>query len=166
MLSQFERLSLLNQYQLLAAADPRGGWNKNVAILQGGYSARYPEIFEALDPEMPEEDCRFVQDVLDMFDALQRPYVDSKSDVPDAFLFAGFDGNNEGAELRYTQFLRETEGRWSYVKVSGSDLNSHFPVKETYRRMMVEWQGQGSSHTLTKNQLDAVAKARTHPDNR
>lgn len=48
------------------------------------------------------------------------------------FRFAGFDGNHESEHLSATRFMIEDLGRFPSFK--GREVNSHFPVLESYRR--------------------------------
>lgn len=92
------------------------------------------------------EDVRFVTDVLDMWDFIEVAFEKmSKGDKSAVKLggkpfepkFNGFDGNNEGELLGIARFLIEKMGRFQRFKKRG--LNSHMPVREMYRRMLIEF---------------------------
>jgi uncharacterized protein YfbU (UPF0304 family) len=165
-LTEVERLSLLNQYLILDKVDPEGGWAKFAKIVQEGYSGRYSQLTEHLYNELSPQKSRFVEDVLSMFDALQRPYIDAKAEVPSELMFSGFDGNNEAELLGYTRFVIEDERRWVSVRTNGDGLNSHFPSIERYRRMLTKWQELGSGYQLSKSDIDAITGESPHPDQR
>lgn len=51
----------------------------------------------------------------------------------DHMTFIGFDGNSETEHMSIARFLIDDMGRWQAFK--GRELNSHFQVLDTYRRM-------------------------------
>lgn len=56
----------------------------------------------------------------------------------DLVRFRGFDGNTEGDYGRVAKFLIEDLGRFEDFK--GRNLNSHVPIMQAYRRMLVAFE--------------------------
>lgn len=137
--SDFERLTLAVQYRVLDKVDPGQGWSTLVEVLEHGYEGEYSRITDWLYPGLPADECRFVIDILAVYDALQRPYVENNKEVPSDLKFPGFDGNNESHLLGYFRFVLAQE-RFVYVKRMFDDGNSHGPFSAGYRRMVSAWE--------------------------
>jgi uncharacterized protein YfbU (UPF0304 family) len=163
-----ERLQLLNQYLILGRLDPNGGWDEQARIVQSGYTKQYWKLTEPLADEVSTDDCEFVEDVLSMYGAMQRPYVlaTPAEPVPADLQLPGFDGDNEGPQLAYAKFLMQDQGRWSDLAIGPHDLNSHSPTLDMYRRMVDEWTFLGAPDELRETHYEALANARAHPDHR
>ena len=64
--------------------------------------------------------------------------MDDKSIIDEINItFKGFDGNNEGRLMRFTQALKEND-RFTDIIEKGQ-LNSHSPKKNQYRKMLNNW---------------------------
>ncbi|MFS1026989.1 YfbU family protein [Enterococcus casseliflavus] len=69
-MDKFQRLSLVNQFELLAKFDDqnRSYYERKIEILREGYEYHYDdEIWSDLSEPLPKEDSRFVLDVLNMY---------------------------------------------------------------------------------------------------
>lgn len=165
MYSEYERLSLLNQYRILEKVDPEGGWGSFATILQYGYEGEYRQLTEWLHSPMSAEKCEFVINALAVFDALQRPWWNNFDQVPDDCKFSGFDGNIEGEYLSYFRFLREQENKFvNLVLTNNADLNSHFPTAAGYSRMITKWTEFDRTHELSAQQRAEILQARAHQE--
>jgi uncharacterized protein YfbU (UPF0304 family) len=160
MYSDTERLLLLNQYLTLQKLAPDEGWDEFVTIVQNGYEGQYRRLTEHLYEPLNEQECRFVEEAMATFDALQRPYADAGTPVPKDLAFPGFDGNNEAAYLGYAEFLVNKQNRWTYLgTMFKNSLNSHMPVVNKYRRMIDAWKRLGSPHLLADANAATVRDA-------
>lgn len=166
-LTSVERQILWNQLELLKAAYPdnKHDYQKQQDILENGYVARYDDVLHAVRlDELSPDDTRFVEDVLDMFSALQR-FEQDGGKVTDRYWidFKGFDGNNEPELMSYTRFLVEREERWEYLGIK--NFNSHSRMRDLYERMLDVWHAIDSAkrHSLTAEQVEAVLAAVNHP---
>lgn len=67
--------------------------------------------------------------------------------------FRGFDGNNEGEYMNIARFMIEDLNR--FAEFAERDLNSHFPMVSTYRRMfgLFEPMRRKIGHHATMNSL-------------
>lgn len=158
MFSKTERLMLLNQYTILSKLDPKGEWERPAKIIQDGLSGEYSSITDHIYDGLTKDECSYVNDVMNLFDALQQPYVTAKKPVPSDAVFPGFDGNNETAFMSYARFLRG-DGRWDFVKVASKDMNSHYPTTERYSRKLEAWSKLGRPYPLAGPAADEVLKA-------
>jgi uncharacterized protein YfbU (UPF0304 family) len=115
MYSDFERLSLINQFRMLEVLVPDGGRASAIQILENGFTAEYGQVGHMLSEPLSEDDCRLVQDTLIMYDALQRRHSTDKTKVPNDLAFPGFDGNNEAGLLAYLRFMHDDQGKYDYL---------------------------------------------------
>ena len=164
-LSKPERLNLYLRFRTLDAISPKEGWDHFAEIVKYGYESYYSSIEDMIYDEVPLEDCRFVEAVFSMFDALQWPFRRDGKDIPLELRMFGFDGNNETSLMSYAQFLR-SNNRWEHVVSGGDDMNSHFPARTVYERMLEVYHAAGSPHELTGDTAKSVIAAAVHPDNR
>jgi uncharacterized protein YfbU (UPF0304 family) len=75
--------------------------------------------------------------------------------------FRGFDGNNETAHFSVARFMIDDMKRFKEFK--GRDLNSHMPLVEGYRRMLVPYRKAMSAMmgaSMTADQIIEVLNAR------
>jgi|SRR5690606_1796675 len=165
--TRVERLILFNQYKILERLDPENAdsYQKMQEILENGYELEYQWKTEFITDDrdvMSTDQCRFVINVLSMYEALQRSYdrLSNKGTIePRMVEFPGFDGNHEPKYLGYTRFLINREEKFTYLRTSSDDLNSHFRTLERYRRMLAVWRELGESYDLTSEQIQAILNA-------
>lgn len=154
-LTRTERIILANQYQILALLDKQNARDYDTIreALEDNYPLAYEGLFDRFRDGLTMEECGFVNEVLAMYDALQR------TKVADAH-FPGFDGNNETMFMTYARHIRKREGRFDYLDVGSPDLNSHFPSVEGYRRMLDVWKRHDKSYELKADQAKEILAAR------
>lgn len=158
----FQRVVLANQYEMLASLRPKeADLYLDIAERVRAWwplEDMYPidGMREMREDPLTREDQDFVKDVLEIYDALQR--ADGQGLVGEAerpaVRFMGFCGNYE---LKYLSYLNWLRGRdmFLYVKLANpNDTNAHWPMVETYRRMLARWDELGRPR-----QLDAGAAA-------
>lgn len=168
-LSKLERLKLVNQYLILEKLYPEEAdyFANHRKAVQEGYKLHYKWIFENIDKEMSEEECREVLDILEMYRAITWSYMDIKGvkEISEyKYMFPGFDGNNEPEQLSYASYFIFDLERYQellYGKEYAS-LNSHAPKLEQYRRMLEIWKSYGgktNAMRLTLEQIDKLLEA-------
>lgn len=173
-LSKVERWLLSQQLMILeyvaeAAGDKEGLEGATLAreAIESGWEAEYDQYTSYLDGGLSEEGCREVVQVLDMYRALTFGYDELKdkagieqSDVT----FIGFDGNNETPQMAYARYVCERKGLFTEHEAARKvGFNSHYPVLDSYRRMLSKWREFGESHDLTSDQIKAIVEARAYP---
>ncbi len=123
------------------------------------------------DHEDDPREVRYVADVLDMWDFLERGYerlsVDERKGIAEAVphygehvCFPGFDGNNEATKLGIAHFLVERMER--FTRFAGRELNSHFPTFGRYDRMLPVFErtrGMLIGRDLGRNEIIAILQA-------
>lgn len=157
-LTQRDRLLLANQYRILEKLYPGEAdhfANARKAVEQG-YVLEYKTLVEHLWKEMPEEQCREVHDILNMFRGLNAAYrgLSDKAGIDEAKLtFSGFDGNDkvEVGYLTYVHYLIDDLKKWSELR--REDLNSHVTLLPMYRAMLEEYRNSENEHRLTRTDL-------------
>ena len=161
-LNKFERRLLANQYQILSMLDQSNAehYEKMQEALQKGYESYYnDEIFGWIFDGLSESESTLVIDAMDMYFAIQRAYdaLDDKAEIEERRTkFPGFDGNHETAYMSYARFVVEREGRFSLLKPSSADFNSHTPMLDRYRRMIDNWKLTANRYELTRDEITAI----------
>jgi uncharacterized protein YfbU (UPF0304 family) len=143
-LSKKDRIILINQYRILAALSKgeESHYLELIQILGDGYEVFYSMVDEWVSADMPEEEGRFVLNVLELYRAIEdvkRSTRDSRLVDHSFSIFPGFDGNNESKYLGFCRFLIETQGKFQEQEqyLSRNDgMNSHTPMIKKYRRMI------------------------------
>lgn len=150
------------------------------AAVSGGHlwalEWEYPGVF----PQRPDDQATVTEvvDILDMWDFIESAYeaLGTKEKVQlakdaDPYgkhpQFPGFDGNNESEHISVARFMTRRMDRFSRYKKH--ELNSHFPVIESYRRMLAVWASTRPKlvgRNLTVDELTELLNARTHPERR
>ena len=174
-LTKLDRIFLVNQLRILEILCPDEVAQLSVQreALERGYEMLYNLDFEYIydgDSKMTEEESREVWDTMDMFDAIGRS-MPEEMDVSIFHMtkFAGYDGNNESKFMSFARFTVERLERFEYVPMERPGYwNSHFPVRDTYLRMLEEWKKlpNPSRFSMSPEQLQLVLKAARHPENR
>ncbi len=72
-LSPVERLTLANQYRIMAKlySESESTYSRWADELERGYESFYNDIFQDIEDPLPEEESKFVLDVLGMYQVLQ-----------------------------------------------------------------------------------------------
>jgi uncharacterized protein YfbU (UPF0304 family) len=157
-------------------------------ILENEFIREYSNEFAGIYPELSARDSEFVVDVLDLFriatfsiERLWADRVELDEELAHALRFDGFDLNDarEGHMLSYAPYL-VSQDRWPELLYAFSDANdrgkSHARFADVYQRMLDEHASIKStkrrdrvrrdSYLPTIDELQRLADAQTHPDNR
>lgn len=161
-----QRATLITQLQILKAVDShnKSDYDERIQILQSGYTIFYDQAIGVSGEEMPEDQCRFVLDVLDMYGMIEDYKSDNPTDkeVWDHLRghFRGFDGNNEGSYLGFARFLVLTQGKdeeQQAYTAKNDRMNSHMPMEPTYQKMLSLWKSLPNPyHALTRADVMAL----------
>ena len=167
-LTPFERLSLVNQFKLLAAADPKEKryYDESIEVLSNGYEIHYPDVFTNIYEGLSEDDCRYVLDVLTMFWMMRYAYdalTDRDGIEPQFLEFAGFDSGNEAALMSYAQWFIERLGQFKDLK-RPRGFNSPMPTRSLYERMLEAWNASTDRNRLSKADLIRITTAAVRTD--
>jgi uncharacterized protein YfbU (UPF0304 family) len=155
-LSLFERVSLANQYRIRAKLENDDHLSNFADILERGYVTLYPRVFEWIYDETPDDVGKEVQDIFDMYRALDRAYGAGAKPPAGAFHpgFDGFDGNND-PHFGIASFLLDDLGLWAEFK--DRPRNSHsMGTLGTYRKMLKAWNDLGRPFPLTQDHVDKI----------
>jgi uncharacterized protein len=164
-LKKFERLLLTNQYRILSLLDQSNAdhYDKLREALEKGYVASYrDDLFAGIRDGLSAEQCAFVVEVMNMYDALQRSYdaLDEKQGIEEERTkFPGFESDYEIAQLGYARFVVEREGRFGHLKSVRADFISHRPMLDRYRRMYDVWRLAANRAELTRDDITAMLAA-------
>ena len=143
-LTKKDRLLLINQYKILACLnkEEESHYLELIEILERGYAIFYSSMDEWVSEDMPEEDGRFVLDILDLYRAIEdvkRATKDEKLSKHPYSFFRGFDGNNETQQMGFCRFVIEIQGKFQEQKpymLRNDNLNSHMQMVGKYSRML------------------------------
>ena len=163
-LTKLERLNLINQYTILAKLSPDDAehYEELKTILEDGYEIFYSSLDMWISEDMPEKEGKFVLDILDLYRFIE----DYKSRSPNSLvlenhysIFRGFDGNNEGQYMGFARFLILTQGKFSEQKKylrKNDNLNSHSPMIEIYKKLLLKWEKLGRPYHLNDSQIKEI----------
>jgi uncharacterized protein YfbU (UPF0304 family) len=139
------RLVLANQLRILEGLHPKDApyYRSSRIALEEGYELHYANLFEPFQDPMSVDECREVQDVLELFSQMKRAFERlgkakgaKRSDVR----FAGFDSSVEARQLGYTRYLIYELGRYDELPEKKNEgFESQVPMLQTYRRMVAAW---------------------------
>lgn len=142
-LNDFERLSLVNQFELMLLQTDdeyqKEELENKIEVLKEGYTGLYDEvIFSGLYPNNNEDTTKTVHDILTLYDNLQKSYEnlsdDDKQQINfDDLIFLGFDGNEENDYYNQCKFIIKKLHQYKYLKHS-EDLNTHGNTLTHYKR--------------------------------
>lgn len=109
-----QRLILSNQYKMMAMLDPDNAerYRRQQTIIERGFGLQMRELDRDFG-ELPEEICRRVIDMMEMYHALRISFdnlKEAKDIDPRRIHFLGFDAATEARYLSYVRFLVNTEG--------------------------------------------------------
>lgn len=162
-LTDTERLILANQYEILSKLEDndygRQYYKQLSDNLKSGYKWLYEDHFQCLSDVLDEDDAELVVKTLSLYRTLKNNYDDleDKSVIDEmSITFKGFDGNNEGRLMRFTQALKEND-RFTDIIEKGQ-LNSHSPKKKQYRKMLSNWKELNEKENLTVEEIVSIVK--------
>lgn len=163
-LSKLDRQILANQHAILEKLDEQNADHHAhmQKVYQRGYAINYSDDFQSIYDEFGTEKSKFVVDVLDMYDSMQRGWKQNGSpeELKGRLGFPGFDGNNETEYMSYARFVIEDEGRWSNLEID--DFNSHMMTLPFYQKMLAAWSAKGTSerYDLSIEDINEILEAR------
>lgn len=166
-LTKIERLNLIHQYLILEKLYPelQQHYSELREALEDGYSLHYSWCFEYLSNDMPEEECKKVLDILDMYRAITFSSEKIKSSkITDNYyyIFQGFDGNEEGQYMQYVNFFIKKLGRFDELLYGNSNksFNSHCNMLNKYSKMLQIWINEmHKTYNLTEEQILKILEA-------
>lgn len=165
-LTKKERLGFIYQLRILEALypDEAADYAKHRIALEEGYVLQYSWMFEQLYNELSEADCREVLEILDMYRAitfgLQKLETDDELKTHRLAKFTGFDGNNETHQMAYARYFIVDLNRFTELKQDDYPyFNSHWPMLDTYRRMLEQWTPLKDKFELSREQIASVLGA-------
>jgi uncharacterized protein YfbU (UPF0304 family) len=162
-MDKLKRYELINQLLILEKLYPEEGdyYAKNRKALENGYELHYSWLTENISDGLPEEECKEVLDILDMYRSIifswQR--LHENEELPEKLKFKGFDGNNETTLMRYVQYFVIDLDRFNELTYGKEHpyFNSHRRMLGNYRRMLSVWKGY--DFDLTEDQIASLMEA-------
>ena len=145
-LDKKDRMIIAGQLRILEALHPKDAahYRQCRIAIEEGYELHYSGVLEPIQDPMSVEDCREIQDVLEMhcqlknsLDRLGKIKGIKKSDVR----FRGFHETSESRQLGYARFLIDELGRYDELrdKKQRGNFTSDMPMLPVYRRMTINW---------------------------
>lgn len=175
-LTRAERWIISNQLRLLSILDSDQSeyYEQSQKILENGYEVLYEDCINYIYPDgetFSEEKSQLVFNILTMFrniDSALTHLEDTEGLKIDELKFQGFDGNEETEYMLFTRFYCTEYGGGRFPElVEGLDsFNTHWPVLESYLRMVEAWNSCPNKNKLTKDDLIRIQQAAIHPSRR
>lgn len=165
-LSKFEKVILMNQYDILEKLskdkDTKKWYSEKREVIKKGYPLELDSIFDSMEEPKSENDCREVRDILSMFNDIQYSYTNLKGNInitKDEITFKGFDINFEEVQYGYAVFRLEKDDK--FVPIKHPDLNSHESMLNRYRKMHSIWKNIPNREpgNLDENQIRQILSA-------
>jgi len=167
-LTKKDRVFLINQYEILKRLDPDNSsrYEELIEILRDGYEIFYSMVDEWIDEDMPQNEGKFVLDILNIYRAIENykrnnPKDKDITEHPRSH-FMGFDGNNETSYMAFTRFLIEKQNKFAEqlpYREKTDNFNSHMPVLDKYRSMLDKWIELGRNFELSKEDILLILNA-------
>lgn len=165
--SDKEKISLINQYKILSKLYPEeeSYYQELTSIIENGYSIFYSQLKGWISDELPEDECKFVLDILNLYRVIEDTKRKNKNSNLAEYrhsYFEGFDGNNESEYLSFASFLIKKQGKFAEQQdylIKNDDLNSHHQMKEKYDRMLRKWEQYSKPYSLTLEQVIEILDA-------
>ena len=121
LMNEYERRNCIWLYEILRGLGHEDtDWlSQRIEIMQQGYELLYDEDLPDKNV-LSREQCRFVIDVLAMFEKLNLSFdrLQDRTGVDEQKLrFRGFDGNNEGKHMSFAEFFCGRMGRFADLRI-------------------------------------------------
>ncbi len=159
-----ERLSLVNQYKILASLNKSDEkyYQEKIEILENGYESMYPSLFENFSNEtLSVADCNFVSEVLEMYGTgitLSFNKLEKKTLTKEEIYFPGFNTREEFKYHSFVIFWLETLDRYAEIQENSSgNYRGIGDNVERYKKMIVKWNKFGK-YDLTEEQIRELLK--------
>ncbi|AYV22453.1 MULTISPECIES: YfbU family protein [Vibrio] len=160
-----QRLILSNQYYLMAKLTPENAekYKRLQTIVERGYELQMREMNKEYGC-LVEDECREVIDIMEMYHAMQESNKmlsdEERNDVDQRRLqFLGFDIAAEAQLVNYVRFLIDSEGLYPQFDKGDHHFNSHVPMLEKYRRMLVTWRNCPRQYHLSAAEFRQIFNA-------
>ncbi|MGR5286671.1 YfbU family protein [Vibrio maritimus] len=160
-----QRLILSNQYYLMAKLTPENAakYHRLQTIVERGYELQMREMNKEFGC-LVEDECREVIDIMEMYHAMQESNKmlseEDRKDVDQRRLqFLGFDIATEAQLVNYVRFLVDSEGLYPQFDKGDHHFNSHVPMLDKYRRMLVTWRNCPRQYHLSSAEFRQIFNA-------
>ena len=141
-LTEFQRLSLINQYKLLGLLDndASGFYEELVRLLEEGLFAEFKSLTTEAWRNIKQSDLDFTRQILKMFLDFAEAREDKLVDEADYSKLPKFMGFSENYESKLLACLRhETLRGDSYRAMRPIPENSHLPFRNRYQKLLKHW---------------------------
>lgn len=162
-LTEYERLNLLNQYKILRdlaelRKDERSAehYEELATIVAEGYVRSYEQLTEEINEEFSKEDCDLVWDTLEMYSAIYFSYkrLNNPQIKEEDIRFDGFDGNNEVRHYHLCHYILCDLHRYSEFTEDGRcEFNSHCRRCSKYQKMLEKWDSMDRAFELSESDI-------------
>lgn len=160
-LTKVERLMLYNQFQILLALQNSAYSSDDLSAkceaLTAGYTAHYDHLVDFFDHDVPRELSEEVIEILEMHRAMYNFYSDIGQNhyEESEFKFLGFDANEESSYYAYASYYVIDLDRYRELRNGERpSLNTHWPILDTYRKMVRHWKTIGEPRNLSRKNVD------------
>jgi uncharacterized protein YfbU (UPF0304 family) len=132
-------------------------------IVERGYELQMREMNKEFGC-LVEDECREVIDIMEMYHAMQESNKmlseEDRKDVDQRRLqFLGFDIATEAQLVNYARFLVDSEGLYPQFDKGDHHFNSHVPMLDKYRRMLVTWRNCPRQYHLSSAEFRQIFNA-------
>lgn len=151
-----ERLSLINQLEILKNLKNTNEYDNYIEILKNGYTFEYTEMFkDIIREEISEEICKEVIDILEVYDEIAYSNNILKENgqefIDNIIGFCGFDANHtiEILYMSYAEFVVKKTQRFESLK--SVNFNSHCEMLNEYKNVVEKYKHLKSTKNYIEN---------------
>ncbi|QLB13585.1 hypothetical protein EV697_10527 [Bisgaardia hudsonensis] len=158
-----QRLILANQYKLMGLLEPDNAkkYQRLEMIVKGGFALELKELDKEFS-NLSEEECRTVQDTLEMYHALQVSYAnlaDKSMVTPHRLQFVGYCAFREKRYLNYLRFITKIEGKYQEFMSCEHGCDSQTPMWDKYLNMLAVWRSCPHEYHLSIAEIQKILSA-------
>jgi uncharacterized protein YfbU (UPF0304 family) len=154
-LSDAERVILLNQYSILNTLNTTDEYDIHIEIIKNGFTELYSNIFNISD----EVDSFIQSEVFNILNMYRQITYTLGDNIEESYKFNGFDTHEEGGiHGWFADFLINTTGRYTELKYGKDTINciNEVSILHQYRGMLNVWWNLPNQVKLTPEQVSQI----------
>lgn len=170
-LTDFERLSLVNQFLIMKGQGAKAIENNSyyslemvdaaIEVFSRGHEVLYSDIFDSISEPIPNEVGEEVYDILGLYsDALisfeKLPLENQTKELKSLITFDGFDGNEEIEHYSTLKVIVEKFEEFNYLFEERKQFNSHMNRLSKYRRQLLAAKEFEALYSLSADNLRKI----------
>jgi len=164
-LSLKDRLSLANQYEILAHLNPSEAerYRSYINVLQSGFEIQYGHLVQGYSGGLSDSECADVLRIMDMFNVFSSILRDRPEykNLYDAAKFRGFNETLESSQYVFANYLIHDLKYYNELRLEAHrhGLSAPVPMMPQYRKMLEAWLELPNVYNPSPEEIDSVLVA-------